>query len=501
MDDFDLTLPPELETALHEFYAMPEPQAAFAARLEAELRRRQVDLPQPAANPRLRLWLERNTFMQTLRARPALMILLVLLGLILLTGVVYAVGRSLGYIPGVGLVDQEQDIRILSTPVSDNHDGMSVMVKKVVADSTRTFITFSLSGFSQDKNGFPICIEPATLQLPDGRKLEYLSGGGGGGEAQTGAPLIYETSYTFSPIPAGIKTVSLLLPCDRPAITLQLVPAPADFVTPAVEVGATYEASVPNFASAVPETPVGATETGAATAVAPQPSGSAPDGTSAASSKTGLHLEKVLELKDSYILIGNFTDGGDLPGSLDTSPYDLAERVRITDGSGRYVHFDARYDIQPDVAANGVDWAYEIRKPVEGPLTITLALIYIQREYRAQFPLDIGQNPQAGQVLDINQAIKLGPYDFMIDKVVLAEKNFSLNFHSDSKTVDGYVSVDLPSTSSDGGYFYEVHNSYRQVWPYQGLDASGKLNLKFSLSQSDTLKGPWTLTWSPSTGK
>ena len=441
--------------------------------------------------------------MMTLRARPALMILLVLLALGLLTGIAYSVGRSLGavgpslgYLPGVGVLDQEHGIRILSTPVSNNQGGVSVTVRKVVADATHTLITYRLNTVSLDKNGFPICTDAPILQLPDGRKLKFLSGGAGGWESESGSPAIFETSYTFPPIPVGIKTVSFLLPCDWPAIALQLVPAPADFVTPAVEVGATYEASFPNFASSVPETPASANKAGAAT-VTPQ----APTNTLAASSKTGLHLEKVLELKDTYILIGNFTDRGDLPGRLNTSQYDLAALVQITDGHGRNIQFEPRYDIHPDDDASIVNWAYEIRKPVEGPLAITLETINIQRDYSAQFPLDIGQKPQAGWVMDINQTIKLGPYDLRIDKVMLGEKDFTLNYHSDSNIGDGNVGIYLPSTASDGGDGFESHENgmivYRQTWPYQGLDAGGKLNLEFSLSQPDTLKGPWTLTWSP----
>src|SRR5512133_202111 len=68
--------------------------------------------------PRIAMKLERKTLMQTLRARPALMILLVLLALSLLTGVAYAIGRSLGYIPGVGIVEQGAVIRVLAEPVS-----------------------------------------------------------------------------------------------------------------------------------------------------------------------------------------------------------------------------------------------------------------------------------------------------------------------------------------------------------------------------------------------
>ena len=98
--------------------------------------------------PRITAQLERKTFMQTLRARPALMILLVLLALGLLTGVVYAVGRSLGYIPGVGLVEQGRPLRVLAEPVTVRKNGMSITVKQVVADSSRTFVVYQVDGIS-----------------------------------------------------------------------------------------------------------------------------------------------------------------------------------------------------------------------------------------------------------------------------------------------------------------------------------------------------------------
>ena len=53
----------------------------------------------------LRPFSQRRSFMQTLRAKPVLMILFVLLALALLSGAAYAIGRSLGYIPGVGMVE------------------------------------------------------------------------------------------------------------------------------------------------------------------------------------------------------------------------------------------------------------------------------------------------------------------------------------------------------------------------------------------------------------
>ncbi len=53
--------------------------------------------------PRIAARLERKSILQTLRTRPILLGLSILFSLAILTGVAYAVGRSLGYIHGVGI--------------------------------------------------------------------------------------------------------------------------------------------------------------------------------------------------------------------------------------------------------------------------------------------------------------------------------------------------------------------------------------------------------------
>ena len=88
----------------------------------------------------------RSSFMQTLRARPGMVIVIVLLALSLLTGVAYAIGKSLGYIPGIGVVDQSVPIRVLAEPVTVEQQGISVTVSKVVADLTRTFVSYRVDG-------------------------------------------------------------------------------------------------------------------------------------------------------------------------------------------------------------------------------------------------------------------------------------------------------------------------------------------------------------------
>lgn len=68
--------------------------------------------------PQIAAQLERKSFMKTLHTRPLLAVVLTLLTLLALTGVAYAIGKSLGYIPGLGVVDQNTPLRVLAVPVS-----------------------------------------------------------------------------------------------------------------------------------------------------------------------------------------------------------------------------------------------------------------------------------------------------------------------------------------------------------------------------------------------
>jgi hypothetical protein len=138
--------------------------------------------------PRIESRLEQgNSFMQTLRARPVMVIVIVLLALSLLTGVVYAIGKSLGYIPGVGFVDQSVPLRVLAEPIVMERDGVTVTVIKVVTNAESTFVAYAFDGISIPRNGPAMCSAMPFLQLPNGSKLDFLSGGAGGwGGGHTG---------------------------------------------------------------------------------------------------------------------------------------------------------------------------------------------------------------------------------------------------------------------------------------------------------------------------
>lgn len=455
--------------------------------------------------PRVVVRFEKKSFGQALRARPALMIVLILLALALLTGVAYAVSHSTGYIPGVGLVEQEYGVRILAAPVSAGKNQMKVTVKQVVADAVRTFISYKVAGISPAQNGFSDCTEPPSLQLPDGRRLDFLSGGAGGMESEAGSSMTLETSYVFPPVPAGVMTVTFLSPCAQPAIVLELVRAPDGFATPVVEIGATYSASGPSFAS----------EASTATSMTqPAVVGSTPAATftippftpQVGPNASGLNLDKVVELQNTVILIGHFADKGDMPGHFTGSSGELNYLVKITDAHGQVVDFLSRPDLVIEPHGNGVGWAYEIKKSVISPVTITLLSIPISLQKNIQLGLDAGSSPQPGQKWILNQTVRFSEHDYIIDDITALKNGYAVHLHTDPDASDYFsLQFEIVSVANSGGTGIVDHRAdkilYGESVIFGGTPPSG--NLTFSLIFYDIvqLPGPWTLSWSAPVGK
>ena len=94
---------------------------------------------------------ERKSLMQTIRTRPLLIMVVVVLALLMLSGVVYAIGKSLGYIPGVGIVEQGAPLRVLAEPVSVTRTGITITVKDAVISSDKTIIVYTVENIPLDK--------------------------------------------------------------------------------------------------------------------------------------------------------------------------------------------------------------------------------------------------------------------------------------------------------------------------------------------------------------
>jgi len=440
---------------------------------------------------------KRSSFMQTLRTRPALVLIIILLALSLLTGVVYAIGKSLGYIPGVGFVEQNAPIRVLDEKSSVQRDGITLTMKQTVADSAQTRVMYRVKGVSILRGAAEQqCTEAPALLLENSVRLESTGGYLSNMSGENGV-LNFDANFTFPPLLADVREVTLLAPCQLPALTLRLIPAPPGLVLPATEIAPTFNSSRPLLSTLTASSP---TETFVPESyptnfpVTPTP---VPNG-------SGLYLEKVVELENSYLLVGNFTDAGDLPGLLwngaaqESVPYEF----RVADHNGKAVSFSFRPDLMlPSGWSNVTYWALEIRKPLDVPVTITLPEIAITTDDTFQFPVDVGANPAVGQTWQLNQTIQVGGYSFLVEDIAATERGYTLNFHSLTSISSEDFSCNLNIEEKNASLLSErLHerNGVLELSETLVFDDSPSGVITFTLHiMVENQVGPWTLTWSP----
>ena len=227
MSDIDLTLPPELDAAITEYYATFEPSPSFAIRLEQELRQRQIELLQHKTKPQFHFsWSDRRDIMKTLRARPILILIVVLIVLSLLTGVAYAIGRLAGFIPGFGFTSDVQSVYLLSEPVEVISGDMTLRVDQAVSDGSKFWVNITAVGLPEEQD-----FSQAFLFLPDGEKIPFQIGSGVNVDSG-GAHL----NYIFPPLPTATDDLILLvenLGGQNFSFPLQLRLAKPDEILPA----------------------------------------------------------------------------------------------------------------------------------------------------------------------------------------------------------------------------------------------------------------------------
>lgn len=442
--------------------------------------------------PRIVARLERKSILQTLRTKPILFGLSILFSLAILTGVAYAVGRSLGYIHGVGFVENDQTVRILSGETKISSNGLSLFVQSLTADSAQTLVSYRITGFPRELA--LECAAAPVLQLPDGVQLQSINT-----QVRSFGGANYVDIYsldmraTFPSIPAGVNQVSFLAPCRLPPVPLQLVPAPQGMVLSATEIPATFEVSRP-----VLPTPTQDLQT----TPAQNPAGSPSNPSTLSSNTSGLRLDKVIEVNDVYILQGSFTDAGDLPGTA-IHLNEIPSELRVKDRNDQYVPAWVRPELIPNRSQSNIGyWALEIPRAVEAPVTLTLSKITLLNQTTFHFPLDTGAAPVVGQTWTINRIIRTGNYAFLVETISRKESGYTVLFHAltpiTQENFSCYFLVEGYPMSSLIENFKERNGTqeWSETQVFKGQVPIG--NITFSLDVFTTFQaGPWTLTWSP----
>jgi len=455
--------PEELENALECYFTEPEPNPEFATWLESGLRSKLIEQE------------SYNMFGKKSRLSPriawglGLALAILIIGLLATSPtIVAAMKRLLGYIPGVGVVEQGAQLRVLAEPVSQTRDGVTITVTEAVLSADKTVVVYTVENVPFEnlshREDIPGCVSSAEIRLPDGIPLQITSGGGEGWGSG------YENRFTYVSIPADVNAVTLFVPCIQDTLPgmlpenwelpLRFVPAPSDMtvmpvfdVTP--EVGTNNPADAPN----------------------------------------PLRLEKVIETQDGYILIGSF-DSRIMPENQ--RALGLSKWPTITDANGQDVFYSTANDV--DAVSNEIGvfpWAYEIKgKQHAWPLSIKLEAIEVELPTaRVSFEFDTGPNPQVDQVWTVSQQISLGDYNVEVVSIRFTGDGYSFSLKADPAV--RWVNVEIEgfiATSSSGGG--DGQGLIEASLSYEGTLPTGLLKVNV-FSPTVELQGRWQLQWQP----
>ena len=400
-----------------------------------------------------------------------------------------AIQRWFGYVPNVGLVHDGQ-IRILAEPITSVRDGVKLTIEQVVADPERTTVVYSVDGLNPENldvkpavNG-PGCVRDAILRLKTG-DLEPIG--------LTGTSWIsgFEHHAMYASIPSGVSEATFVLPCVRSALpgkapenwelALSLVPAPPGMkVLPVIEIPTAQAAASP-----VPQT---------------SQNGISMEGVT-------LTLDRAVQMDDGYLIYA--TVHWEATGfNVVNAPEQ--ENLKLQDANGQPVTWDLDLEATMNLQQEHGRTVFVIKTaPIEvaGPLTITIDALPVDVNTDASFSFDPGENPQPGQVWDLNQTVDLGHGHSL--KVVRAAypkppaaglpQQAGLSFELESATgVQGAVLVDreyawLGGGGGGGGSFA---GRFSAGFTYQGSIPQGPITVSVE-SMWVQVPGHWEASWTP----
>lgn len=394
------------------------------------------------------------------RLRPAWIVVLSIIAL--LTAGILFIGpdkvyaeflKLFGYIPGIGIVDQAQPIRVLSKPVRVTRDGITVSVNQALLTTQDTQIEYGVSGVPL--SAYPQeevvtgCMEQEYILLPDGTKLT-----------------------SNAPIPLNIDQVTFVIPCifntlpdTTPTnwqIPLTFIPLPADTtVLPVLEL-------TPDFmiATSVPTNQPSIQE------VAP------------------FEFNEVINTEDGYILIGWFrphlTEGEKIQ----------VNSVQYLDANGKTIKVDYPQDI--DLSSSGMPfgmgdsrWAIQFKaSDVSFPLTVRYTgnvYSYIETS-PLELEFDAGSDPQPGQEWVLNKDFNVAGIAFRLVSIRAGEDGYSFQFESALELDGPDVQIEGYQAIGGGGGPHTRSLAFEEI-------PTGKLKLLFSdfypLKETRTWEGKW----------
>jgi hypothetical protein len=388
--------------------------------------------------------------------------------------VLAAVRTLIGYIPGIGFVEQDDSTLYLEKPVSVTQEGVTLTVEQAVADANGIVVSFHIDGLPEPKPGeiFTCVYSDNRLLLPDGKDRRPIGGGIAGTQAR----------IEFAPLPAGVKQVTLIAlgEADCPAPVEWSVNIPLGKVAPqpALPVMDVTEVSTPP-GSAADQLPT-------------------PENASASDNfnyQIQVSVEKTVGLADGWLVTGHIDwDDPDI-----MNMYVPPEYITVTDAAGKPIPV-----VPTDDGYSDGEFGFFLKqKEILSPVKMTISRLFINGmlEKGPEFTIDAGTDPQPGKEWAINQTLEVFGMPVTIVKANPANYDNGLNgFAFTFKLPQAITNIDLRFITKDTrmGAFGEgrplADHMYLFKMGFSDGAPEGRVTFAITNMQWEQ-KGNWETSW------
>ena len=334
---------------------------------------------------------EKGKTMKTRFAFAGLLTLAIILAsLFTIPSVATAMKRLLGYIPGIGLVENDVQLRILKEPVQTRRGETTITVLQGAADTQHTTLVYQVEAIpaaeiTAETKATGTCHELPELLLPDGSLMQ--------GQAELGNSWVsgYSRRMVFPALPGDTDTARLVFACleqttpepgaEKWEIVLNFVDAPEDMkVYPLIDLPTPMPAPTQQAAEEGSET-----------------------------SGIALVLKRYVQTDENLILFGALESQ---PGSPRIEAVD-DDSIHLLDAEGKDIPlmFDPALidpeDENPNEAA--FKWAYQTAGTYSpGKGTLSVDSVWVRLNESVSFTFDPGPDPQPDQEWMLNQELSIG---------------------------------------------------------------------------------------------
>ena len=367
-----------------------EPSSEFSERLWEEIR----DTPQNVSRPRKApAW----------RWVPATIIIAfaIVLAIVSPEEVLASLRGLFDFLPGVGLIQDDESTLYLAKPVTLEQDGAILTIEQVVSDIDKTTVVYHIDNLPENSEDGPTyCFYSNNrLLLPDGKNLLPIGGGVSGNEAR----------IEFMPLPEGVTQLTLLAGMNSEEETHS---CPKEW-----RVDFSLGTEKPEGMELLPVVEY-TDEAPAAESGAEEPDGEA--SVESAINEFQSFVDRAVILQDGYILYGHtdFNNEHWTNASIDL------QTLSAQDAEGKQVPLE-----QVDEGISDNEFIIKVAtKDFTAPLTLHVEKLRILGSHNAPaFSFDAGSDPQIGHNWEINEEVDMDGIKINIQTVEVIQESPDLD--------------------------------------------------------------------------